>query len=239
MEAEALTASLQSLRPAEPPPLSPSAREERSILLSSLLSSLRAQTLRDVDPSPPVFDAMFSLLIDAWACFPSSLLYQLHQLLDGILSLPEFASAAPIAALSVSPQLMEAIFNRLKRPADDLPSVAAPAPVPSVTARSAVRETSPALFLFPSSLSPLPGLLSVDFGAIELPSLPSSPPLSPFLFLSPSSFPSLISLSMLPSLPLPATLAVLPPSPRLSLPSPRSAGRPSICPPCHPLTRSR
>ena len=95
----AFTASLRDL-------VAPKASAKaRGPILASLLADLAAQKLRDLEPDPPLMEALLALQLVAWEDFALGLC-KAHMLLNEVLQLPELVAAAPIAAPYVTSELL-------------------------------------------------------------------------------------------------------------------------------------
>ena len=99
--------------------------ESRGQILGRLRSALRTGTIRDLEPHDGVFAELFALLERAWASFEPEHAVQVHELVSGLLALPEFDDAARTAAPPAS--MLDAAFERLALPAA---ADGAPGPAP-------------------------------------------------------------------------------------------------------------
>jgi len=117
-DAQSFTAALVAVRAAADAP-------ERLALLEALLAALKAQTVRDIEPDQPLFDALFGLLDAALqSTFKPDAAHAANVLTVGILALPEFA----VDGITIGDAFLDLCFERLSQPARDDPSW----PVPGV-----------------------------------------------------------------------------------------------------------
>ena len=140
----------------------------RSATLDTLLNNL--QHLRDDDPTADDFRCLFALPEIAYETYSIDAQCKLHSLIVGVLRLPEFAEAAPLAAPHFTIDWLRFIFERISRPADG----AEPSPPTQPQSKSAKRSASSSASapVSSSQLHTLGGVTQVSRGKAGAADLP-------------------------------------------------------------------